>query len=86
MNWEIDLSQGIANLGKIEKAVWRGLVQGKTTRQIGHELGMDFRRIAELRRKIIRVIAAYLDRKHRLSGWEHANESRDAGRRERGGT
>jgi len=61
INWEIDLSQGIANLGEIETKVWRGLVQGKTTRQIGKELGIDFRRIAEIRTKIIRVLASYLD-------------------------
>src|SRR5262249_52528533 len=61
INWEIDLSQGIANLGEIETNVWRGLVQGKTTRQIGKELGIDFRRIAEIRMKVIRVLASYLD-------------------------
>jgi hypothetical protein len=56
INWEIDLSQGIANLGDLETKVWRGLVQGKTTRHIGKELGVDFRRIAEIRQKIIRVL------------------------------
>jgi hypothetical protein len=61
INWEIDLSQGIANLGDLESKVWRGLVQGKTTRQIGKELGIDFRRIAEIRQKIIRVLSSYLD-------------------------
>jgi len=61
INWEIDLSQGIANLGDLETMVWRGLAEGKTTRQIGHELGIDFRRIAEMRTEIIRVLAAYLD-------------------------
>lgn len=61
INWEIDLSEGIANLGDLETRVWRGLVQGKTTRQIGMELGMDFRRIAELRQKLIRVLSSYLD-------------------------
>jgi hypothetical protein len=61
INWEIDLSQGIADLGGLEAQVWRGLVQRKTTRQIGQELGIDFRRIAEIRREIIRVLSAYLD-------------------------
>jgi hypothetical protein len=61
INWEIDLSQGIADLGGLEAQVWRGLVQRKTTRQIGHELGIDFRRIAEIRKEIIRVLSVYLD-------------------------
>ncbi len=61
VNWEIDLSQGIANLGDLETMVWRGLVERKTTRQIGQELGIDFRRIAEMRTEIIQVLAAYLD-------------------------
>jgi hypothetical protein len=61
INWEIDLSQGIANLGDLEAKVWRGLVQGKTTRHIGKELGIDFRRIAEVRKKIIQVLSSYLD-------------------------
>ena len=42
INWEIDLSQGIADLGGLEAQVWHGLVQRKTTRQIGQELGIDF--------------------------------------------
>jgi hypothetical protein len=61
INWEIDLSEGIANLGALETMVWRGLAEGKTTRQIGRELGMDFRRIAEVRQRIIRVLSSYLD-------------------------
>src|SRR5208283_4273404 len=61
INWEIDLSQGIANLGALEAMVWRGLVQCKTTRQIGEELSIDFRRIAEIRKDIIRVLSSYLD-------------------------
>ncbi len=61
INWEIDLSQGIANLGDRETKVWRGLVQGKTTRQIGKELGIDFRRVAEIRKGIIDVLSSYLD-------------------------
>jgi len=61
INWEIDLSQGIANLGELESKVWRGLVAGKTTRNIGQELGIDFRRIAEIRRQIIRVLSSYLE-------------------------
>ena len=61
INWEIDLSQGIADLGDLETKVWRGLVQGKSTRQIGKELGIDFRRIAEIRKGIIGVLSAYLD-------------------------
>ena len=39
----------------------RGLVQGKTTRQIGQELKIDFRRIAEMRKEIIQVLSSYLD-------------------------
>jgi len=61
LNWEIDLSQGIANLGELEKLVWYGLAQGKTTRQIGQELGINFRRIAEMRKEIIQVLSSYLD-------------------------
>jgi hypothetical protein len=61
INWEIDLSQGIADLGELEAQVWRGLLQRKTTRHIGRELGIDFRRIAEIRKEIIRVLSSYLD-------------------------
>jgi hypothetical protein len=61
INWEIDLSQGIADLGELEAKVWRGLVQRKTTREIGQELGIDFRRIAEIRAQVIRVLSGYLD-------------------------
>jgi hypothetical protein len=61
INWEIDLSQGIAELGDLETKIWRGLVQGKTTRHIGKELRIDFRRIAEIRKDIIRVLSSYLE-------------------------
>ncbi len=39
INWEIDLSQGIAELGELETKVWRGLVQGKTTRHMDKSFG-----------------------------------------------
>jgi hypothetical protein len=61
INWEIDLSQGIADLGELEREVWHRLVQRKTTRHIGQELGIDFRRVAKIRKKIIRVLSSYLD-------------------------
>jgi hypothetical protein len=61
INWEIDLNQGIADLGELEAEVWRRVVERKTTRQIGRELGIDFRRIAEIRKRLIRVLSSYLD-------------------------
>jgi len=45
----------------LERRVWQESVSGKTTRQLGKELNMDFRRVAEMRKRLFNEIASSLE-------------------------
>ena len=60
IDFRIDLSQGLNGLGKVELAIWDGLVAWKTTREIGKELCMDHRVVAKKRAELKRVFTTYM--------------------------
>jgi hypothetical protein len=49
----VDLSQLLARFTLLEGRIWEGLRAGKSTRAIGREVGLDFRRVASIRRDLL---------------------------------
>jgi hypothetical protein len=53
----IDLEQALGRSSPLEKQIWQRHHDGKSVRQIGSELGMDFRRVAEIRKRLLALLA-----------------------------
>jgi len=53
----VDIRHCLAGLSPIEQRIWRGRVEGYTVHELGIELGLDFRRVSEISRAVIRHIA-----------------------------
>jgi hypothetical protein len=62
---DIDLNDAVARFSRLEKQVWGGVREGKSTREIGHEMSMDFRRVAEIRKRVLEQVAVVLGEKPR---------------------
>lgn len=55
-----DLLRLFNHWSPLDRRVWQESSSGKTTRQLGKELDMDFRRVAEIRKRLINEISSCL--------------------------